>query len=216
MKSLLFAAFVWQIFPAAQEAENVFGLSWKFLVWAAGETPTDELFPSQSVPRSSKTLTDCPFLNGWTYCFFLEELLAAPAAERWVNNNGTHSASAQPQQSAKLEMTRNERGQETSFRRELSGKLLSIHTDRENVDRVTHTHTANQLFVAFYQSSLNTSAAFSTSVRLSVQGLTAKSWINLGLALTSPRRQYLCVWSWEICAACGETQTLLRWCLSSW
>lgn len=37
------------------------------------------------------------------------------AVERWVNNSGTHSATAQPPQPAKLEKTRNKRRAENEF-----------------------------------------------------------------------------------------------------
>lgn len=148
MKSLLFAAFVWQLFfPAAQEAENVM----KILILSSWWNPADELYPSRSVPRSSKILTDCHFLNEWTYCFFLEEPLAAPAAERWWITAGL----ILPQQPAKLEMTRNKRGEETSFPRELSGKLLSIHTDGENIDRVTLSHSQSAFCCILSEQSQN-------------------------------------------------------------
>lgn len=100
-------------------------------------------------------------------------------------------------------MTRNKRGEETSFPRELSGKLLSIHTDGENIDRVTLSHSQSAFCCILSEQSQNICCFL--CVCLSVQGLTAKSWINLGLALTSPLRLYLCVF---VCGAEGFVQVV--------
>lgn len=67
-------------------------------------------------------------------------------------------------------MTRNESAKETSFPGEQSGKLPSIHTDRESIDRVSHSLTANQLLLP--------------SIRAASEHL---------LLLLSPQTHYLCV-----------------------
>lgn len=157
-------------------------------VWAAGESQQMYCILLCLCHWAVKSSLIGPFKLGGQFLFFLKELLAVLAAERQLNVGWITAGLVLPRFSLHSRPNQkwhaiNEERKRVSPENNLEN--YSIHTERENIDRVTHSLTANQLLVAFYQNSLWTSAA--PLILCLFQCLTAKSGINPGLASTNDK-----------------------------